>query len=480
METTVDPAGAGFGRWDGWRFALALVSATVAVELFAVFFLPGLFGLHQWLQMGDAHWTIQSAQYVANGGLGYVYQANDAFIPLPGFLLLLAPLAALGDHLNLVSSYPIPLRYPSMWLVMAPAFAVSGASSVLGVDWLMATLRVSAVRRRVILVAYAALVVVPTVCWAGHPEDLLALGLVCASVALVLRGRFAPGALVTSLAVMMQPWAVLVIPVVVVAAPRGSRLRSAFCAAALPAVCGATLLGLDWHDAYRALVLQPMQGNGQRLPWWSLTKPTVLVQDGVTTVGRIASGPRLLAVVASVAGAWAIRRRVRPDTVVLVVAAALAARGIFETQVWCWYLAPAGVFLAVAAAMVPSRRVWVIGGGCGLVFYAFVAASYDAWQMPPLLALAILVATSGVALAVASGGVRVAAARSGPSPVGVAGTEPARVRAEPTGVRAEPAGVRAGTDLAGLSHLAGDGRQHAVDEPAGLVGRVGAGQLHRL
>lgn len=382
----------------GWGFAVAVYVVTIGLAMFATFFLPGLLGLHQWLSLGDARYTVQTAQYVANGGAGYVYSANTQFLPLPGFPILMAPFVVVADHYNLQNSYPFFLHYPSIWPVIAPLFAVFGATAILGVDFLAATLEVPTGRRRILAVGIAATVVLPTVCWAGHPEDLLALALASLSLALVLRGRHGAAAMMLALAVLMQPWALLFIPLVAVAAPEGLRLRSLVYSSAFPALCGLTLLALDWKDAYRALILQPMQGRGQHLPWWALGHPMSLLQEGAPTMVRVGSGPRALAVLTALVGAWWIRRCVRPDTIMLVAAAALAARGIFETQVWCYYLAPAGVFLALAAAMSRDRRRWVIGGLCGFVFYGCVAASYDAWQMPSFLALGILCASAGGAL----------------------------------------------------------------------------------
>ncbi|HET6874532.1 MAG TPA: hypothetical protein VFH70_07125, partial [Acidimicrobiales bacterium] len=384
--------------WDGWRFSVAVFAATVAFAVFATFFLPTLLGDPQWLTLGDARFTAQTAQYVANGGAGYVYSANTQFLPLPGFPILLAPFVRIGQNFGLQNGYPFMLQYPSMWLIIAPLFALFGSTAIVGVDFLAATLGIAKGRRRVLAVMIAATVVLPTVCWAGHPEDLLALTLSAVSLAMVLRQRHAGAAVVLALAVLMQPWALLFIPLVAVAAPVGFRLRSLFYSSALPGLCGLTMLALDWKDAYRALILQPMQGLGQHLPWWSLGRPMPLVQEGIPTIVRVGSGPRALAVLTAIVGAWLIRRCVRPDTIMLVAAAALAARGIFETQVWCYYLAPAGVFLVLAAAMSHDRRGWVVGGLCGFVFYGCVAASYDAWQMPSFLALAILCASAGGAL----------------------------------------------------------------------------------
>src|SRR5579875_334741 len=212
--------------WDGWRYAAVMAMLTVAACAFAVFVFPMLLGDRLWMPMGDAKWTIQSAQYVANGGLGYIYSANTQFLPLPGFLLVLAPFAAIADHFNLINDFPAVVPHPSIYLVMGPAFFVTGATAVLGVDYLAATLGIGRARRRIIAPLTGLFVVGPTVCWMGHPEDMLALCLASFALGLLIRGRHEVAAVVLALAILMQPWALLLIPVLVAATPAGRRVRS--------------------------------------------------------------------------------------------------------------------------------------------------------------------------------------------------------------------------------------------------------------
>jgi len=395
-------------NWSNWRSPVMVALVTVGVGLFAIFALPNLLGVPQWLTMGDARWTVQSAQYVSFGGLGSVYSINDQFLPLPGFLLLLAPAVAVGDHLHYLNSFPYILHYPTMWIVVAPVFLVTGSTSILGADYLADSLGVTKVRRRVLAAAIALVVVLPTCVWAGHPEDLLALGLSCLSVGLLIRRHYLGAAMVLALAILMQPWAVLLIPILVVATPTGRRFRALVCASGLPALTGLALLATDFHDAYRSLVLQPMQGNGQKLPWWGIAHPLTIIQYGAPTIVRVGSGPRLLAVVTAVAIAVAVRRDIRPQTIMMAVSVALVARAAFETQIWCWYLAPAAVFLAISiAAGAGANKVrWAIGGLCTLAFYSFAAAAYDAYSLPPMLGLALLLMAAAGAQAAATYGLR--------------------------------------------------------------------------
>jgi hypothetical protein len=387
-------------RWADWQFAVVTAAVTVGVCLFATFMLPGLLGYHIWLGMGDAKWTVESAQFVANGGLGKVYSINPQFLPLPGFLLILAPAVALGDHLGYANPYPFPLAHPSMWVLVAPVFFICGAISILGADYLAATLGVIRSRRRLLSVVIGLAVVLPTCCWAGHPEDLVAVALTTWSIALLLRQRYSGAAALLATAMMMQSWALLLIPIVVVATPVGRRLRVFVLAVMLPAATGLLLLALDFHDAFQSLVLQPMQGNGQHLPWWSLARTMTIMQSGVPDVVRVGSTSRLLAIVTAVGVAVAVRRDIRPTTVMLAASVALVARGAFETQVWCYYLAPAAIFLGLmVASSSTTKDRWTLGALAAFASYGFAAAGYNGYSLPPLLGLAILLAAAGTAVA---------------------------------------------------------------------------------
>ena len=392
-QTGSDPAGEGLA-WTHWRFPAAVALITVGLCFFATFWLPGLLGDQTWLGLGDLSATVQSAQFVANGGLPWVYSVNVAFLPLPGMLVLLAPAVALGDHFNLNNAYPIALAHPSMWIVVTPVIFVTGATSILGVDYLADTLRVSQARRRIIAVTVALLVVLPTCCWAGHPEDLLCLGLSATALALILRQRHTGAAVILALAILTQPWAGLLVPLALVCAPSGARLRSLIYSCLAPGATALLLLATDFHDAYRSLVIQPMpSSHGQRLPWWSLAHQTRIVTDAGPALVRVGSVPRAIAVLIAVGAAVAIRRQLTPQRIIAVAALALLARGIFETQVWPYYLAPGAVFLIVGAGAFTARGSWrwPAGAVAALVFYGSLAGAYAREAFPSWLALAMLV-----------------------------------------------------------------------------------------
>lgn len=387
-------------RWRNWRSALLAFSVSVTVCSIASFLLPSWLGYSQWLTPADGRWTVIGAQWVSHGAIGTIYSGDTMYLSLPGFLVLLAPVVALGDHLGLVTGYPFQLARPSMWVLVGPAFFVLGSSCLLGIDYLADTLGVTTGRRRIISLATGVVVVAPTCVWAGHPEDLVALGLSCVSLALLMRGRWLAAALVLSLAVVMQPWAGLLVLVVVAASPRGRRVRSLVWSSALPTACAAMLFVFTPSDTFRSLVEQPMLGLGQHLPWWGLSRPIDFMAGSQVIDARVGSMSRSVAVIVAILAAVLVWRRPSRSALMAAVSATLLARGVFETQFWCWYLAPAAVFMALGAASAPGgeRRRWITGGVAAFVVYGFAAGSYDGYALPPIVALAVLLGAGGLSI----------------------------------------------------------------------------------
>lgn len=380
------------------RFAVYLSLASIAVCALVSFVLGYLLPPpHPWIMSADVWSTTASAQYVSFGGLGSIYSLHPFYSALPGFLMLMAPVVALGDHLGLVTGYPFPLARAPMWLVVGPFFFVCGSTAVPAVDYLAQTLAISQ-RRRKMLTVMVAFVAGPTAGIFGHPEDILALGLCCVALAWLLQGRVAGAAVTLSLAVLMQTWAVLLIPILVAATPAGGRVRALFRSAALPAAVGIALLALDWPDASTVLLHEPMTGRGQHLPWWGLAGHVMTTQLGHPLEAVTGSSTRSLALVTAVLAGWYVIRRATPERIMLATAVALYARGLFETEFWPYYLAPAAVFFAISGALATrgsAKRLAVVLTGAGLL-YASAPMSYNGIQYPAILALTLMIATGGL------------------------------------------------------------------------------------
>jgi hypothetical protein len=396
-------------RWHGWRFASTIYLVTIGLCFFATFVIPGLLGDHIWLPLGDGPSTIRSAEWVSWGGLGTVYSATGTFLPLPGYLLILVPFVALGDHYGLSNPYPFGIAHPSMLLVAAPGFFLTGATAILGVDYLADTLEIPTARRRALAIATGVFVVLPVTVLAGHPEDLLGIALSCLSLAVFLRGRYLGAALLLSSAILMQTWAGLLIPILVAASPHGHRWRTLVWSTVLPAGTAVLLLISDFQDSFRSLVAQPMIGYGQHLPWWGLAHRIWIPVYGGMESARVGSATRSLAVVAALIAAAIVWRRPTTLRIMSAVALVLLARAASETQLWTYYVAPAAVLMVIASALPGmSRRRWALGCASAVAAYTcaldadlahfFHGVSPSA--LPPFVALAVLlVAGVGVAWA---------------------------------------------------------------------------------
>ncbi len=389
-------------QWEGWRWAALMYLLGVTVAAWMSFGMPYVLGVpSQWIMSRDVWTTTNAAQYSWNGGAGFVFSANPWFAALPGFVYLYAPVVALGGHFGLVTSYPIPLDKPSMWLVSGPFFFLCGATAVLGVDYLAETLQVNAARRKLITLAVAVAVVGPTPGFEGHPEDMLALAFVCLSFALAFRGHFAGAAVALGFAVLMQTWAGLAIPVLVAASPPGVRLRTLARTAAAPAVLGVTLLAVDFHQASVDLLRQPMPDIGQHLPWWGLA-PKFLISTVYGTQHMVAgSTTRSLAVVVAVAAGWFVRNRRDPSSVTVALSVAMFARGFFEVEYWPYYFAPAVVLVVVAGALTTQgatkRFATLCVGAC--LLYLSSTGSLLGGLLPPWLEMAVVATTGALCFA---------------------------------------------------------------------------------
>jgi len=340
-----------------------LVAGGVAL-LWSFFFGPLVLHVDAWLVSPDVWWTARAAGAVAVGDLAHVETAGGYVGALPGFEILLAPVAWLGHRLGLVAGRPFPLARPSLWLADGPVFFALSATAPAGVGALGAVVGLGRRHRRALVAWTAVVAAFLVVLLGGHPEDAMALGLASLSLALLLSGR--PGAAGWTLAgaIVFQDWAGLLLPLVVAASPPGRRVDTLLRAAGAPAALGLLLFGFDPAAAWRWLVVQPQLHVEQRTPWWSVARHVRILASGefVTAGGHpaVLAGPdRSLAVLLAIGVALWVARR--PDTGTMLTAATLVlfGRDAVEATLFPYYVVPASTFLVLLAlrARRPSRCI---------------------------------------------------------------------------------------------------------------------------
>jgi len=372
--------------WQRRRFALFVALLTAATAMGLSLSLPWMLGSRGWWIGSDVWWTVESARWMADGGATTVYRANPWYAALPGFLVVIGPVVKLGDALGLVDGAPFPLPYPSMWLLVGPVFSVLGATVVPAVDGLAESLELTVPRRRALAVGVGLLAVVPTVVFAGHPEDLLALAGTAAALTQLRAGRYERAAVVLSLAVLAQTWAGLLVLPLVGLCPSGRRLRFLILAAVPPAAVGLAYLLSDPHAA-ASILGQPMPNRGQRLPWWTLAPRMTVRYNGERMSVVSGSAPRFVAVLASCGAGAAVarwRRRI-PDVVAraAIPGGVLAVRVLCETEMWPYYAVPAAVMLGMAALCTSSPLRRLAGTLSAVALAVDPPLSYVGQSMPP-------------------------------------------------------------------------------------------------
>jgi hypothetical protein len=192
-----------------------------------------------------------------------------------------------------------------------------------------------------------------------HPEDLLAMALILASVAAAIRSRWLAAGILIGLACGAKQYAALAAVPLVVSAPSGGRLRSL--------VAGVATLGSV------AIVLRLLMGGGLVTAWGGGNATPASRGTAVDLLGLHGAGLTLVARVAPlvVAGlvAWWARGRLgsrtcEPVPLLALVTTGLALRLVFEVNLYGYYLMAACVGLItldVAAGRLRSETIgWVI------------------------------------------------------------------------------------------------------------------------
>lgn len=349
-------------------------------------------------------WLSSAAVTVAFMAVAYLYQTRlvrvfqptyDGWTPLDLGMITRAGHQLWMGHLSSIyrsgsGLYALPLSF----VLVAPLTGVLGTSSpdhtqalvatayflAFGVVLLHAVRRLAwdmGLRRRLWLVQVlaAALAMIPELEW-GHLEDVLALAFVVYAVRRLRTGDHVRAALLLSVAISFKQWAVVLVPLVVFAAPRATRLRTLAAACALPAALMAVFIGIDARGALGAFLTPGGIGGPPGHVWFG---PAWLGAHTTQT-------NRFLALALAAAVGWRFRRSSDP---VPLVAAILLLRPLTEPANFSYYWSPGLIFAAVAIAATRDRRALAAPLLAGLWALPRAQTTSRWWWAGELLFLAV-------------------------------------------------------------------------------------------
>lgn len=366
---------------------LALLVSGMA---FSLWWAPVVRHHSYWLTPGDLWDSFRNAHWVATGGLSFVYGAGTGLVTLPGLAVLLAPVAAISSALGLSESVPaVALLKPQAWLLLGPFTFLTAGVGIAGLDRLAASIGVSWRARRLLMVCSAAALWPTLVMW-GHPEDVLAIGLAAYALAMALEQRFSAAGWLLGLALAMQLFVVLIVPVLV-AVVGMKRVAPLVARASLaPGFLLVAVLVPNFRGSIDALWNQPNYPTVDHATPWVLMAPKVGRYAVAAGPGRIISLALALAL-----GLVAVKVRKDPRLVVWLAAAALAGRCLFESVMVPYYVMPVVALCLVVAA----TSVWrwrqaasVVMGGLLTVVVFWHFGMWPYWSVMAALTVAMLVA----------------------------------------------------------------------------------------
>ena len=374
-----------------WRAALVIGLAGIALGMaYTILLMPAVTHIRGWWVVGGVWPPILAARFVANGALGYMYEATPFFTGGPLVPILLAPVAVLRDAYNLTDNFQYPVPHPSLWLVYGPIAMGFGivllyAARSLGHRiWVSEGLRVGEATANGLWtqLAMAGLVFMPVAVVYGHFADVLALAFLLLGIRSTISGRRVHAALWLGLAVASEPWALLAVPVLVAAAPAGSRGRMLLRSLVIPVVLFGYTLITDWANASAALFRpRAFPRLGHAALWVSHSTHVI-----------VGSPARIGAQVTAVALGWWLRGSTRPRVLLAGVALSLLAWPMFEPVIFAYHLAPALALLFLHERSTGRTGLRsALGGGAVLLFFLVHPAALLWWAITAA-AVAVLAA----------------------------------------------------------------------------------------
>ena len=362
----------------GWRTSLAV--AGVFVLLAGLLF---WFGSGPWVgalhagSYGDLAQMTGAAHDVWTGKLDQVYGSNLGLLALPLSFLAVLPLAPiLGAMHQQVPYHDVATILAGSYVLLLGSFLLHAVRKL---AWDLG------IRRHLLLlqIAAAVLVLLPEFEY-GHLDDVLALTAVVYAVRRMLRREHLAAAVMLSVAISFKQWAFVLVPLLIGGAPEGRRLKTAFTAAALPAVLTAVSIGLDgtsaMHAFFSPLPSSQMTGHPGFDPAW---------------LGAHSSeASRVLASLLA-AGLGIVGRRVtEPAKLLGVVAVILAIRPLTETVNYSYYWSPTLMFVLLSLLVAEQRVSLGAAGWCAAALLWSVPRGLDSspqgWWVCQLILLGAL------------------------------------------------------------------------------------------
>lgn len=403
--------GALSGLWSKGAAFTWLGALAVAV-VFSALVAPQMFHARGWWIFGDLASMLGASDLVARTGLVHVYDApGTLLVALPGFEEIIAlPLVILrifGLSYS-VGAVLVHGRFVSLgdWsftdhITVVVAFGL-GLAPIFPIDAVARDMGLRGMRRATALVAAGTILVWAIALW-GHPDDMLAIGLLLTSLRCAYRGRWPAAAWLLGGAFAVQPLSVLGAFVVLGVTHLPWRRWGRFIVrvVTLPALAIAVPLVGDTKTTLSRILGQPVEwgtaiATNHATPWHALVLGVVTIS--IPHRGFIFKGDgsdlRMLAVaLAAILGWWVARQgpALRLETALWALGLGLAGRIFFESVIIAYYLAPPLLLAMLLVAAKPKPRA--LAGGVVAAATAWVGSVHilDEWAYLLTLSAGLLV-----------------------------------------------------------------------------------------
>lgn len=374
--------------WLSLRAWPIVVSGTFILTglLFTFLWGPVVHHLHAWIDSGDLWDTYRAAQWVGWGNEGSVYQHQIYALYFPLMAVLLAPVAMINQHFSLADPYPFYIAQPPALPLLITYVLLLSVVMLFAVDRALRSLDIRG-GRRIAVLWITAVLLWPTVVMWGHPEEALCVSFILWALVAIRERRWVAVGWLMGFAVAFQPYALLLLPMVIGLAPGGQRLRTIVRSAALSVALLALPFLQAFHATFRAVFEQPT--------YYPPNHPTPLLSlaprigHGVYSAGV---GRYFVVFCALATGYWAWTRGLRALWVFWVAGVLFTLRAVCEPVMAPYYVWAATVFLVLVAAAKGAARLTaatLVISAAGLVAYHH-ASRWGYWLPVVVLELAAL------------------------------------------------------------------------------------------